>query len=396
MRKRFNDVTRLVEALLDRIEAGGSSRAPSAGVGEFRSVTAEDQFYGEIRVLEAAGGLRVDRRRIDGVEVVRGIQVADADVLYRHIGRTPSHLMASNALVPLRDRADLPQGAQELIEEVSRAWSRNASWETLRPGRSLALHHSLLLAEALASRGLRTSDVSVTDHRTFSRQVTGNSKSLERLQRIVVLLLRRLHPKLIPEGLDDDAKVLAVLGVERFSQPLLMSGALSVDDVRLPNLTFVGLPVSAWSRITVKEPAYMLLIENYASFQRHCAEINSAFDGLVIYTGGFPSQGALAAICGLGFKIDAPVYHWGDLDPGGLRIFVHLERSLAQHGKRLLPHLMSTQILNEHGKAGDIVGRPLKTGEVARSAIADIWDAMASSASDRTMEQEQLDPSRPT
>jgi hypothetical protein len=52
-------------------------------------------------------------------------------------------------------------------------------------------------------------------------------------------------------------------------------------------------------------------------------------DVLALYIGGFASPAALALLHAVCAAVPAAVlYHWGDLDPGGLRILAHLRGSL--------------------------------------------------------------------
>jgi hypothetical protein len=82
----------------------------------------------------------------------------------------------------------------------------------------------------------------------------------------------------------------------------------------------------------------------------------------------------------------APTFHWGDLDPGGLRIFRHLERALAPAGVSLQPHLMREVLLESFGLPGP-GERGLKLGDACDSAIAAIWDTVAADPQRRALEQ---------
>jgi hypothetical protein len=115
----------------------------------------------------------------------------------------------------------------------------------------------------------------------------------------------------------------------------------------------------------------------------------------VVYTGGFPARVCLAAIAELATRAGAPVFHWGDIDPGGLRIFVHLERTLQARGLMLKPHLMSTEILRKHGRPGDRPNRRLQLGKAGDSALVSLWDMMAADRAALELEQEALYPTAP-
>ncbi len=115
---------------------------------------------------------------------------------------------------------------------------------------------------------------------------------------------------------------------------------------------------------------------------------------MVIYTGGFPSDSTLHAILTLARATECPVFHWGDIDAGGIKIAYHIERALTKVGRRLQLHLMTPEIAVRHGL-------PQSPTPVFRnfadsgSAVAGLAAFMASDAA-RTLEQEELDPVMPT
>lgn len=393
--KRFTSIPELVDSLLDRLEARPDSARLMTYVGEFSSVTQQDEFAAELSMLENAGGVAVKRGRIDGVEMIQHVRLGDADVLYRYRQRTPSAVQADAHIRTLRLRPDLAPAVVAVLDDVEAAWSRNVSWSGLLPGHIDELVEALALTEALASDKGEERALSSIDYRTFSRRAVGNSKSLERQARLVVHLLRRLHPELgIDEGLDD-ADVLACLGVERLPQPLLVGGPISLDGVPAPRMPFLGLPPEQVHRLAVAKIDYILTVENYASFVRHCREVNGQADGLIVYSGGFPARAVLRSIIAVAKSADAPIFHWGDLDPGGLRIFVHLEDALRSVGISLRPHLMDSELLNRLGRMGETSTSTLRHGSAIGSAIGALWDEMAGSTGRRTLEQEELDPARP-
>lgn len=226
----------------------------------------------------------------------------------------------------------------------------------------------------------------------FSRRAAGDSKTLERQLRVVATLVQRAYPEITGEEELADVDLLASLGVEKLPQPLLAGGPVSIDGDRLPRLPFVGVSPDQHHRLSIGSVDYVLTIENYTSFVRHCRELNRNGDGLVIFTGGFPARTILQAIATIAERSKAPTFHWGDLDPGGLRIFVHIEAALRRLGVHLRPHLMDDEVLSRHGRVEDRPSRPLLPGRAANSAISDLWDSMARATPYRELEQEELDP----
>lgn len=136
---------------------------------------------------------------------------------------------------------------------------------------------------------------------------------------------------------------------------------------------------------------YVLTIENYVSFLRHTVECNAGKHGLVIYTAGFPARQVLAAIVSLASDASCPIFHWGDMDRSGLRIFVHLENALRRRGKASHPHLMAEFVLADHGVSSDANVGPVPA-KAADSVIASIWEHMHQLDAFLTVEQESLDP----
>lgn len=75
---------------------------------------------------------------------------------------------------------------------------------------------------------------------------------------------------------------------------------------------FVGTPAECVGRISLYErPTYLLTIENFASFVRYVREIGHGDDGLVIYSGGFPSRPVMEAIARLARQAAVSTFHWG-------------------------------------------------------------------------------------
>ncbi|WP_370879903.1 Wadjet anti-phage system protein JetD domain-containing protein [Labrys monachus] len=393
--RRFTDASALVADLLDRHEARGGVRLLAhVDYHGFRSIADQDDCLAQLQALERAGGVVLKSERSDGAERILHVRLADADVLYRHLGRSPAARAAAASLAGLRGRADLPDSLAPLLDEVQDRWSRNVGWSLLRPGQSEALSRAVDLAAALARRA--NAGAAAVDYRTFSRRTVGDSKALELLATAVVDILARLFPDAVPDPDLEAGEVLSSLGVTRLPQPFLASGALTLDGHAFPDMPYVGVPPEIAHRLTPARPVdYVLTIENHTSFVRHAAEINAGKSGLVIYTGGFPARTSLAAMVELAMRAGAPVFHWGDIDPGGLRIFVHLERALRERGLPLMPHLMDAGLLRSHGQPAGRPTRRLPVGKAGDSALGALWDMMAGDPAGLELEQEALDPSAP-
>jgi hypothetical protein len=395
--RRFTSASELIGDLLDRLEKYTEPTQLLAYIDYegFRSIGEEDECITQLLALERAGGVKLKRLRKDGVESIAHVRLADPNVLYAHLNRLPAAQSSAEALSPLRNRRDLPENSGDLFDEVQNAWSRNVSWATLRSGQAGALNKAIDLALALGQLA-NESTVAAADYRSFSNKVVGDSKLLEKLVVPVVTLLRRLLPELIVDPDLETEDIFASLGVTRLPQPFLASGRVTFEGQDLPDMPYFGIPAEC-AFLLKPRPAvsYILTIENYTSFVRHAREINREKNGIVIYTSGFPARATLAGILAIAERAQAPVYHWGDIDPGGLRIFRHIEEALSGRGLPLHPHLMSWDLLCSHGRAGREPARRLRPGQASTSCLAQLWDAMAHDPDRLALEQEALEPRSP-
>ncbi len=187
---------------------------------------------------------------------------------------------------------------------------------------------------------------------------------------------------------------MATLGLERFGPPLLLSGALTLDGVTVPpSLPYLGLPPGEIRRVGFgRTPAYVLTIENFASFNRHVLEADQDRVGLTIYVGGYPSLATQRALNAVASSLpgEVPFFHWSDIDPDGTWIFRTIERAV---GRPLLPHLMSRELAEAYGERPSRASQ-LRVGEAAGSTISDLVDYLAGPDA-KVMEQEEIDPILP-
>lgn len=390
--KRYTDIDCLVDEMLDRLEAKGAGTRLLAYPGAFSSIGEEDAFMARLNILERQGGVTVKRARVDGVDLVQHVRLADPGQLYTYRRRKPATLMSTDALATLRADAAVTAKIAEILDEIGSAWSRRVAWGGLMPGAAEDLSSAVKMANAL--NAVQLDPRLASDYRTFSRRAVGDSKFLERRIGLVLAIFRRAYLDQAANTELEDPDLLGTLGIQRMPQPLLVGGRLLVDHTELPAMPFFGLAPDQSSRLSVCNPSYVLTIENYASFVRHCREVNADGSGLVIYTGGFPGRQILKAAMELVGSASCPIYHWGDLDRGGLGIFTHLERAFLSIGRALKPHLMDREVLVENGTASAaLLEHP--PAFVSGSAVEDLWSFMASAEPQISLEQEALDPRLP-
>lgn len=391
-RRKFNDPARLLHDLLNRYEAagGGVKLLAYADEDRFADVEARDAFVRILRDAETASAIEVVTRKVDGRPVFAHARLTDAAQLYAYLGREPAARRVDASLEALSDLS-LPAAAGPLFDEIREAWTRGVRRFGLAPHDTDGLAAAFRLVQALAERaGGEAADV--TDFRTFSRIAGADSKALERLITTVFLIFGRLYPEHVFEPLDA-ADFLATLGLMKMPQPLMLAGPISVDGMPLPRMRYHGIPSEEAHRITLSEPVdYLLTIENYVSFVRHVRELPTD-RALVIYAGGFPARPHLEQIVRLASLANRPVWHWGDIDGGGIRIFAHLESRLAAAGIKLRAHLMNADLLSSRGSP-NTKGLRTAHGPPISSALADLWRAIHESG--LMLEQETIDPMCPT
>ena len=110
------------------------------------------------------------RRRVDGVDGVAHVRLADPEVVYRHLDRQPAAISVDQALLHLRSRSDLPPSAAAALDDLASAWTRGVSRFTLGPGDAEGLAEAVELVLALHRRASDATSI-LMDYRTFSRMV---------------------------------------------------------------------------------------------------------------------------------------------------------------------------------------------------------------------------------
>jgi hypothetical protein len=92
---------------------------------------------------------------------------------------------------------------------------------------------------------------------------------------------------------------LRTLGLERFAPPLLIAGRVGLVDADLSRASplYLGISPKEADRIRFREPpAYILTVENFASFNRHIIEADPRRLGTTMFVGGYPSLATQQAL----------------------------------------------------------------------------------------------------
>ena len=386
MPRRFTDATALFADLLNRHETGTESPIAYPDYASFASVVAADNFIKDLRRAEEAGAVRIATGRGSSRDQVAHVRLVAPAALYSLLARTPISDIAVDARAKLTDGLELHPGLLDAVSGIVAAWSRARSWSTFGPQDVDKLRDAVMLAQAIIERR----HVGI-DYRTFSRRVAGDSKTLERVEGAVTRLLGGLLD--LPPGAKP-REALRTLGLEKFAPPLLISGKVDLADADLSRASplYLGIAPNEADRIGFREPpAYLLTIENFASFNRHVIEADPGRIGATLYVGGYPSLGTQQALHTLAAMLadSIPVFHWSDIDPDGTWIFRTVEKAV---GRAVRPHLMSVEIAERLGRTAATRLAPTRcppeSGIHAVSEYLEREDA-------KTLEQEELDPQMP-
>ncbi len=368
--------------LLDRVErVPDRTRQPAERApADFPSAAERAAFDRLLADAERQGAISVVKGRGEARHLTERIRLQDATRLYEFLGRVPALERARVAVSQLRESAtpkhDVAARARETVAE---GWLRGE-----RPF-SIGFEQADQAVEFIAALDavLARDAMDRRDLRTYSGQVTGSTKLLERYASRIVSFLKQVG-KLDADLSDNEA--MASLGLEKFSQPVLIAGPVRLSGVDFANLVYVGLPPEQAPAI---EPAgairSILTIENLASFNRHVREAMQVND-VAVYTGGFPSRAVAAALVAISrWPGISHIHHWGDIDEGGLRIALHLTSLLPIP---VLPHLMNPALARLHGT-------PAKASRKIDLPANHPWQSLATFLGRddaRFLEQEKIDP----
>ncbi|MET4260017.1 hypothetical protein ABIC09_004977 [Bradyrhizobium sp. S3.12.5] len=357
--------------------AAGSPKDPSpAAQRAWRERLEAAERFGAVALVRGAGNRR---------EVIERVRLLDADRLAIDLGMTRAGTRTAAAVAAAREAAAGHGGLEPAIDDAAEKWAKGAEWYRL------PAEPELVRSVFGAAAGLL--DVAFGTHfRVASAQTAGSSKFLERNAAAVCAILRRAL------ALPEDARqheIWETLGLVRFGHPVCLRAPVRFIDPAGVGVTGRAVPWSAVNPDLVAgctadgdQPEFIITVENWTSFNGQCREVGR---GAVIYTHGFPPPpvrmlvGRMAA-----FWPHVPIYHWGDVDAGGLLIADSIREAA---GRPVKLHLMTAALAERHGarsrslaRVAGIAARDDDFGELARYLSGD---------SCRTFEQELLRPMDP-
>lgn len=393
MAKAFADPVAALNAMLDTLEAQPERKAAILVKPDYARIPDTDALESFVRIVreaESVGAIAIEMKRgLENHQIAR-LRLADPAALYRYLRREQGRSIAARAVEQLRSAlGESSEWIAAVLEDAQDRWARRRGYRGYQIEDADELLKALQLARALA-----IGPVAARDARSFSTQICGDSKALERNRPAIAgFLMEATGSRASP---DEDA--LARFGIFAYPDPVLIKGPVRLEGANIDLTAFrpyAAVPEGNVDDVRcVGRPEYVLTIENKTSFNRHVREIGDL--GVVVFTGGFPSRAAVGLLKAVAANCrGAPWFHWGDVDGGGVRIFRFIEETVVSPaGLVLRPHLMSEALARQHGVASR--RRPgLKAIVESDSAITGLARYLASGESVFTLEQEALPPERP-
>jgi hypothetical protein len=392
----FSSAETLLNLLIDRFESPKTRVRDITQPIDYTQIggpTAQDEFHRVLRDAERAGCIALEKNRLGHFtgEFAR-VRLVDADSLYKFLVRAPANAVADAAQRTIE--AAIPSILVDLfftgvIQDAVRTWKSNKNFLGFTPAQVQSFVTVLRLVHGIIN--LSGHDI---DHRTFSRRTVKDSKALERWEGRVAQLLKRQNPNLAG---DEPREVLEASGIVRRAHLLHVKGPLSLSSNALKidgtGQEFIGLSWAAVQQVTLSRPVdYIITIENPTSFWRYCTEVRGCY--LALLSDGFPARDVLSSMMHLvnvaRATTDTPIYHWGDIDAGGVRIAAYLEDAF---GVPISLHEMNPALALELGTplqsrngVERLATRPGDIGDLARWLAGQTANAL---------EQEELDPKSP-
>jgi len=393
MAKAYADPIAALDAMLDTFEAQPERKAAILVEPDYAGIPDTERlerFVQIAREAEAAGAIVVEMMRGFDSHQIRRLRLVDAEALYRYLGRERGSDIADRAVDGIREAlGSVPDWMVEALEDARERWATRRSYKGFETDDADEVVKVLKIARTLAA-----GKIGARDARSFSTEVCGDSKALERNRNAIAALLAEATG----ESAAPDQDALARFGIFTYPDPVMVKGPVLLADSRFDLSAFrpyAAVPEGNVADLRcARRPSYVLTIENKTSFHRHVREVCD--DGVVVFTGGFPSRATAAALKAIAASsVGAPWFHWGDVDGGGLRIFGHIEETIVRpSGARLAPHLMTEDLARRHGVRARRRTALRRLAE-ADSAIADLARYLAFGENVHVLEQEALAPTPP-
>lgn len=342
---------------------GGNARTPTLKLSEETfpdyhdglSAAERQTFHSDLRAAAASGAIAIDwdRRAGQDGQVVR-IRLASLPELTTLLGERT----ASSSLIDARNALSPLLAAVPAVTLFLDAWAESRAprglrvrdWEKVRDA-------AVVIQDCMAREFAEVSE------RRASAKLFGDSKRIE----VLIPVLDVLSAKSLDAEARPAESVLASMGLVKHPNTLLIAGPgqlLSRKDAATASTHDIQCPYTGASPLHIHgyvgTPAWLLTVENLTIFHELAAGNAGILNGLVIYTGGFPSPAVLRTYLAISNSLrkDVEIYHWGDTDVGGFRIAAILASATDTIGRRL-----SLWAMGDY--RGITTGRPLADKEIA-------------------------------
>lgn len=349
----------------------------------------KDRLHDSLRCAEKAGCIALEWGKHHDNHLLKKIWLVDGESLANHLGEPLARDIANQSKQAILKEIPNDPWLQEVLSRIVSQWDKNKPAYRIPPG---GVEDAVALLTALSA--VRDGMQEGLDLRTFSAKTLGDSKAMERMRD----RFTRVWNEKFETGLDGP-ELFESLGLMKFAPLIHLKGPISVKVGHcwlpiheIPG--YLGIPPDTITDIRlVDRPEYLLTIENLASFNRHCREIDDR--GIIVYTAGFFGPATAPVLTKLESIVAStvPFYHWGDIDAGGLNIARHVQ-SLIQRELEL--HQMTLDLLHTQGKGADSIGGTLVPRKIScNRQIEALVETLLAGPPYITLEQEAIDPLPP-
>ncbi len=316
----------------ERTAASGRKRAVNApesslvAYRESRDLEFRDAVHAAFSVAQRSGGITIRwMKHAEGHELDT-VGVKDVVTLLEHLGEAPIDQVVAQArdaalLASTRPGAEGPDlDAIGMVADLVEGWGRH------RAPYGLEATDLARIREIFVTIGaLRAGEHADKDMRTFSAAVHQNTKKVEQHKALVSRIWGDYYD--LP-----DFSLALYLGLEKTPQPYMLGGHIAIDGMSRSAMElggYIGLPrdTVTGAGLTLV-PDGVLIVENWTTYVKAACWAPAGWG--VLYCAGFPAPGwvqTTRAVLGR-CKPGIPLLHWGDLDLGGFRIYLHLARTL--------------------------------------------------------------------
>lgn len=306
-----------------------------------RDITAKEDFLRTVEDLVHTGVISVKWKRFREGDRVEALYLEDPELLFQLAGKKDPKAVRTAMLTLSREwRPATPLG-KAVKEQIT---------AKLDYFHDIQIFSEEDLKDILTILDLTPAKVRGHTLRGLSIYLFRNSKRLEALLPAADKLSRSVEGRDISEA----------LGLTRRFPEALFScrGAIVLEgpegatewNTLFHPLSFPQETVALMKDIRLNRndgTSRVLTIENKETYYTAVENLKEQFQGF-LYTGGYPNR-AVITLLELVTKQDCTLYHFGDLDPEGLSIFLNIENTI---GRKIHPFFMDAHTYRRYGEYG--------------------------------------------